>query len=91
MSQPAKNFNVLLKPEARKWLEKSEKSTRRRVAIALIRLSRDPRPASAKKLVDQDNFRIRVGAYRIIYEIRKTELVVLVVRIGHRREVYKDL
>jgi mRNA interferase RelE/StbE len=91
MGQTPKTFSVRLKPAARKWLQGSERSTRQRIAVALVRLSHDPRPAAAKKLVNEDNFRLRVGDYRIIYEVRDQELLVLVVRIGHRREIYRYL
>ena len=53
-------------------------------------LANQPRPTGAKKLKGRDDlWRIRVGDYRIIYEIRDRILVVLVVRVGHRREVYR--
>jgi mRNA interferase RelE/StbE len=60
------------------------------MASAFAALAADPRPFGVKKLsADEDLFRIRVGDYRIIYQIRDKELIVLVVKIGHRREVYR--
>lgn len=49
----------------------------------------DPRPPGVEKLSGQEKYRIRQGVYRIIYEIQNFELVIVVVKIGHRREVYR--
>ncbi len=53
-------------------------------------LADNPRPVGCEKLSGQERFRVRQGVYRIIYEIRDEELVVIVVKVGHRREVYQD-
>jgi mRNA interferase RelE/StbE len=61
-----------------------------RIGRAIDALSTTPRPAGAVKLRGAEGyFRIRVGDYRVVYEIADSVLVVLVVRIGHRREVYR--
>ena len=52
-------------------------------------LSEDPRPSGCEKLSGQERYRLRQGVYRIIYEIRDHELVVIVVKVGHRKHVYK--
>lgn len=53
-------------------------------------LAYEPRPNGAKKLVaDEELWRIRVGLYRVVYAIRDSVLVVLVVKVGHRRDVYR--
>jgi mRNA interferase RelE/StbE len=52
-------------------------------------LAAEPRPAGCEKLSGQERYRIRQGIYRIIYEIEDQSLIVLVVKVGHRREVYK--
>lgn len=55
-------------------------------------LAENPRPQGVKKLSGEDDmYRIRVGDYRIIYQIREKSLVVLIVRIGHRSDVYRGL
>jgi mRNA interferase RelE/StbE len=54
-------------------------------------LADDPRPNGSEKLSGQERFRVRQGTYRIIYEIRDQELVVMVVKVGHRRDVYRTL
>ena len=53
-------------------------------------LTSDPRPNGSEKLSGQDRYRVRQGVYRIIYEIIDEQLVVTVVKIGHRREVYNN-
>ena len=52
-------------------------------------LGDDPRPMGSEKLSGQERFRVRQGMYRIIYEIQNEELVIIVVKVGHRREVYR--
>jgi len=54
-------------------------------------LTDDPRSSGSEKLSGQERFRVRQGTYRIIYEIRDQELIVMVVKIGHRRDVYRFL
>ena len=53
-------------------------------------LANDPRPKGSEKLSGQERYRVRQGVYRIIYEIIDEQLVVTVVKIGHRREIYKS-
>ena len=60
-----------------------------RIIERVEELASNPRPAGVKKLVSEDNlYRVRVGEYRAVYQIRDRELVVLIVKVGHRREVY---
>lgn len=64
------------------------------VALLLQRitsLADNPRPSGCEKLTNKEWYRIRQGIYRIVYEIQDQVLVVIVVKIGHRREVYKNL
>jgi mRNA interferase RelE/StbE len=61
-----------------------------RIYQALVDLAEDPRPVGSTKLQGSDNlYRIRVSDYRVIYAIQDAVLIVLVVEIGHRREVYR--
>jgi len=53
-------------------------------------LAEDPRPAGCERLSSQQRYRVRQGVYRIIYEINDGRLMVLVVKVGHRREVYRS-
>lgn len=65
---------------------------KRRIEAALVGLREEPRPPGVKRLVGQEGLlRIRVGDWRILYEVREREVVVLVVRIGPRGEVYERL
>ena len=64
-------------------------SDKKRIDVALTLLSVNPIPPKAKKLAGRDGYRIRVGDFRIIYEIQKSVLIVLVIDIGHRREIYR--
>ena len=62
---------------------------RRRVVERIGRLADDPRPPGCVKLAGGDRYRVRQGRYRIVYEIRDVELVVMIVRVGDRRDVYR--
>ena len=61
-----------------------------RILKCIEGLADNPRPVGSEKLSGQERFRVRQGVYRIIYEIWDEELVVIVVKVGHRREVYQD-
>lgn len=85
-------YAVVLKPAAVRDLRKLPEDVRRRVAGRIDALSGDPRPSGAETLQGERNlYRIRVGDYRVIYQVENKELVVLVVHIGHRREVYRRM
>ena len=60
-----------------------------RIVAVIHKLATNPRPEGAKKLVGLKYYRIRVGDYRVIYDVRDSELVILVVEVGHRREIYR--
>lgn len=71
-------------------MDRLPKTLRDRIMAAINALAPNPRPPGVQKLRDDNNlYRIRVGDYRIIYQIIDQEVVVVVVRIGHRREVYR--
>jgi mRNA interferase RelE/StbE len=90
LAERRKHYEVQLVASARRELLKLPARIQVRVADAIRALARDPRPAGCKKLAgDADYFRIRVGDYRILYEVRDREVLVLVIKIGHRREVYR--
>jgi mRNA interferase RelE/StbE len=85
-------FQVIIKPSAEKQLDRLPANARRRVVDALAALQDEPRPVGCAKLHGADDlWRIRVGQYRVIYTIRDDELIVLVVRVAHRRDVYRGL
>jgi mRNA interferase RelE/StbE len=63
-----------------------------RVNAAILALSEDPYPPGSKKLQgEEDLYRVRVGDYRVLYRVEDERLVVLVVNIGHRRDIYRSL
>ena len=77
-------------PAALRQLRKLDPAARRRVQAAIELLADQPRPSGAKKLVGgTDEWRVRTGDYRIVYEIHDEVLLVLVVAVGHRRDVYQ--
>lgn len=83
-------YQVILARAAEKTFARLDVKMKRRVLQALARLSENPRHPGAVKLAGEENaWRVRTGSYRILYEIKDQELVVLVVEIGHRREVYR--
>lgn len=85
-------YEVRLKPSAERALRKLPRESQRRVASRLDGLDGDPRPAGCEKLAGDDRlYRVRVGDYRIVYQISNDVLVVLVVAIGHRSDVYRRL
>ncbi|HLR97828.1 MAG TPA: type II toxin-antitoxin system RelE/ParE family toxin [Jiangellaceae bacterium] len=77
-------------PSAAKAIRKLDRPTARRLLEAIGELASDPRPSGCIQLKGGDGeLRIRVGDYRIVYDVQDDELVVLVLRVGHRREVYR--
>jgi mRNA interferase RelE/StbE len=83
------SYRILLTRSAAKELERVPTRDRQRIVNRIGALANDPRPAGAEKLSGDDKYRIRQGDYRILYEIADAELIVTVVRIGNRREVYR--
>ena len=82
-------YRVELTTSAARQMKKLPRPARDRVLDAIAQLTSDPRPHGAKKLAGEDTaWRIRVGDYRVTYDVLDRELVVTVVRAGHRREVY---
>lgn len=85
-------YRIELAPAAARQLRKLDAKARRRIQAAIDLLAADPRPAGAKKLVGgEGEWRVRTGDYRIVYEIKDRVLLVLVLAVGHRRDVYRDL
>jgi mRNA interferase RelE/StbE len=82
-------YTVLILPSAQKQLSKLPGAMATRIEDKLLELEHDPRPPGCKKLRGRDAWRIRIGDYRAIYEIHDERLVVTVIVIGHRREVYE--
>jgi mRNA interferase RelE/StbE len=83
------SYQVILPKSAQKELDRLPAKISERILDALEPLKTQPRPPGCKKLHGENAWRIRVGDYRVIYEIHDKVLRVLVVTIGHRREVYR--
>ncbi len=85
------SYSVRIKKSAAKELREIEsRKERQRIVDRIVDLAANPRPEGAEKLSGtRDKYRIRQGDYRILYEIVDDVLVVYVVRIGHRRDVYR--
>ena len=84
------NYTVTLLRDPQKALDNMDADLRARMIRALRRLEDDPRHAGVVKMSGPDDFhRVRVGDWRVVYAIRDRQLVVLVIRIAHRREVYR--
>ena len=82
-------YTLVIERRAQKALARIEQRDRGRIANAIRGLARDPRPPGVKRLTGRDAYRLRVGDYRVLYEIEDQQLVVLVVDVGHRREIYR--
>jgi mRNA interferase RelE/StbE len=83
------SYKVLIKPSAAKELEAIPKKDRVRLATKISNLADNPRPSGSEKLSAQEQYRVRQGRYRAVYSISDAEKTVLVVRVAHRREVYR--
>lgn len=83
-------YSILLAPPAENQLRSFSLAVQKRLVKRMKALQNEPRPPGVKKLTGEDDlYRIREGNYRIIYTIRDKELVVLVLKIGDRKEVYR--
>lgn len=83
------SYSVSLKRSVLKDLEPLPALDRARIMERIGALADDPRPHGREKLSALERYRVRVGDYRIVYAIEDAELVVWVVRVGHRRDVYR--
>ena len=79
---------IELRPWAARSLGKLDPQVRRRIQGAIALLAQDPRPPGARSLHGRPGLRVGVGDYRIIYTVQDDVLLVVVVRLGHRRDVY---
>jgi len=85
----AGRYSLIIRPKAIRTLKGLEKIIRPRIEAALLLLAENPRPPAAVKLKNSDFYRVRVGDYRILYQIHDDELIILIIDLGHRREIYK--
>ena len=83
------SYSVLIKRSAAKELEAVPQKDREKLVEKIQGLAENPRPTRSEKLAGNDKYRIRQGVYRVLYEIDDAAIVVVVVRVAHRREVYR--
>ena len=82
-------YRIELAPLAQRQFKKFDRAIQNRLLKHVETLSSNPRPPGVKKLTDEENlYRIRIGEYRVIYQIRDWVLTVVVVKVGHWREIY---
>lgn len=82
-------YKIYIKPTAVKELQKIPKRDLSRIIGKIRSLSSNPRPPGCEKLTADEKYRIRQGRYRIVYSIEDDKLVVLVIKIGHRKDIYR--
>jgi mRNA interferase RelE/StbE len=82
-------FQIILPKSVQKELDRLPDDMARRILARLAGLETNPRPADVKKLKGRAAWRIRVGDYRVIYEIHDRVLQIIVITVGHRREIYR--
>lgn len=83
------NYTIVLSKKAQKQLDKLSDQIAAPIMEAIADLEENPRPVGCKKLKGREGYRIRSGNYRIIYEIFDTNLLVDVVAVGHRKDIYE--
>jgi len=84
-------YSILIKPSAVKEIEAIPlKKDRRRIVERIGDLAENPRPPGCEKLSSQDKYRLRQGRYRILYSIEDEDLLVYVVKVSHRKDVYRQ-
>ena len=84
------SYRIVIKKSAAKEIEKIEKKDRIRIIEKIRSLAKEPKPTGSKMLSGQEKYRIRQGNYRILYQIIDDELIINVVKVGHRRDIYKN-
>ena len=83
------SYKLQIKPSAVKELEALLPKERQRIVTKIRKLATDPRPSGSEKLSGHQLYRVRQGSYRILYAIEDADLSLVVVKIGHRRDVYR--
>ena len=82
-------YKLFFKKSVQKDLNAIPKADLRRILKRIEGLAKDPRPAGCEKLTGQERYRLRQGRYRILYSIQDDELTVWVVKVGHRKDIYR--
>lgn len=83
------SYQIEMRPAALRALKRIDRQDQARIRGAIALLAADPRPPGATPFKGRPGFRVRVGNYRIIYTIEDDKLLIVVVALGHRREIYR--
>ncbi|HJS65984.1 MAG TPA: type II toxin-antitoxin system RelE/ParE family toxin [Nitrospiraceae bacterium] len=83
------SYKLLLKKSAERELRKIPKTDLQRITERIKELAVIPRPSGSEKLAGQDSYRIRQGDYRVVYTVDDDQELIEIIKIGHRREVYR--
>lgn len=83
------NYRVVITRSAAKELEEVPRKDREKIVSKIQALGSEPRPVGSEKLAGDEKYRVRHGNYRVLYQIDDGAVVVTVVRVAHRREVYR--
>ena len=90
MSRP-RRYALAIKRSAEREMDRLPVTVFRRISSAILGLEAEPRPRGCRRLRGVDEYRLRVGASRVLYTVDDAQRVVEVVAVGHRRDVYRDL
>jgi len=84
------SYDLEISRTAEKQLKRLPRAEQQRIVRAMLNLAIDPRPRGSRKLIGyEDVFRIRVGRYRILYSIATQRLIIIILKVGHRRDIYR--
>lgn len=83
-------YRLIITPVARKQLLKLPKNIASSLNETILKLTEDPRPFGCRKMVNRDAYGVRHGNYRIVYQVDDHEVTVLVLGVGHRKDIYRN-
>ena len=83
------SYSIVFAKTVRKDFKAIPKADAVRLLDAIHSLAKEPRPSGAKKLTGEELYRVRVGNYRVLYEIQDAKLIVMVVKVRHRKDIYR--
>lgn len=82
-------YRIIVEKRAKKELAKIAPKNILKIQKAIDKLVLDPRPIASRKMVGSSGYRLRVNEYRVIYEINDLEIVIFIIKVGHRKDVYR--
>jgi mRNA interferase RelE/StbE len=83
------NYELQIKPSAVKEIEKIPRKDRPKIVQKIRALAGNPRPHGCEKLSAEEKYRVRQGDYRVVYSVDDDQSILLIVKVGHRKEVYR--